>query len=91
MAKRKRDAIDAAFQSIIGGEPEDRAEVQKARPVSVKLAPDDLEALDAIAGELGVSRHALMRYAIQRLILQWRQGWRPKLKTVTQHTLSLED
>jgi len=89
MAKRKRDAIDAAFQAIIGGE-EKPTETQKARPVSVKLGPDDLAALDAIAGELGVTRHALMKYAIQRLIVDWRKGWRPKTQTITKTTLSLE-
>lgn len=91
MAKRKRDAIDAAFQAIIGGEGGGEEKPSRAKPVSVKLEPDDLEALEAIAGELGVSRHALMRYAIQRLIVQWRKGWRPKTQTVTKTTLSLED
>ncbi len=48
------------------------------KPVSVYLTAGQQERLKKIAAELGVTPHALRKYAIEKLLKDWEAGWRPK-------------
>ncbi len=52
----------------------------KAKPAGVYLTVEQQEKLSKIADELGITPHALRKYAIERLLADWRRGWRPKRK-----------
>ncbi len=47
-------------------------------PASVRLTAEEADKLKKIAQALGVSEHSLRHYAIQKLIQDWENGWRPK-------------
>lgn len=80
MADKKRKAIDSAFDSIIGAE--DRgAKPERPNPVGVLLEASELAELDKAAAELGVSRHALLQYAIRQFLANWRKGKKPRITT----------
>lgn len=59
----------------------------KPKPASVYLTVEEQERLSKIAEELGVTPHALRKFAIQRLLVDWARGWRPKRKKKTVQTL----
>jgi hypothetical protein len=44
------------------------------RPVGVGLTVGEVKALDEIAGELGIARNALLRYAVRDFIKRCRSG-----------------
>jgi hypothetical protein len=75
---KKRPSLDA--QEAAGlfrkTEPDPNIEVKlkQPNPVSVKLTADELARLDAIADELRIKRHALMRYAILYFLSQYDSG-----------------
>ncbi len=48
------------------------------KPVSVYLSAEQQEQMKKIAEELGVTPHALRKYAIEKLLKDWEKGWRPK-------------
>lgn len=64
MAKRKPLGVFAKTE----GEPE------KTTPRGVHLSAGELARLDEIAGELGIKRHALLRYAVMYFIQQYDSG-----------------
>ncbi len=48
-------------------------------PLSVKVTPEEKEELSKIAAGLGVSRHELLRYAVRKLLADWKKGERPAI------------
>ncbi len=48
-------------------------------PLSVKVTPKEKEELSEIAAGLGVSRHELLRYAVRKLLADWKKGERPAI------------
>ncbi len=55
----------------------------KPKPAGVYLTVEEQEELKKIAEELGITEHALRHFAIQRLIADWKRGWRPKTRKKT--------
>jgi hypothetical protein len=76
----KKDKVNAAY-GIIMGEQKKGAKVEKTNPVGVALTVDEVTRLGVIAGELGVSRHAVLQYAVREFIARYDQGERPKTET----------
>jgi hypothetical protein len=59
---------------------QEEAESKKKYPLSVYLNEADRKAVDEIAQWSGQSRHAVLQYAIKRMIKEWRQGITPELQ-----------
>ena len=59
---------------------QEEAESKKKYPLSVYLNEADRKAVDEIAQWSGQSRHAVLQYAIKRIIKEWRQGITPELQ-----------
>lgn len=59
---------------------QEEAESKKKYPLSVYLNESDRKAVDEIAQWSGQSRHAVLQYAIKRMIKEWRQGITPELQ-----------
>ena len=83
----KKDKVNAAFDFITEAkeetsQPKEKAS-EKVNPVGVALSKEELTRLEAIAGELSQSRHAVIQYAIRDFIRRYDQGERPKTKTET--------
>ncbi len=53
------------------------------KPQSIRLSLEEQDEIRKIAAELGISEHALRHFAIQRLLADWKRGWRPKRKKKT--------
>ncbi len=53
---------------------------KKIKPASIYLTAEEQEKVQKIADELGITPHALRRYAVQKLLKDWDRGWRPKRK-----------
>ncbi len=49
-------------------------ELDRTLPVGVGLKQSELRDLDAIAGELGVARNALLRWAVAYFLREYRAG-----------------
>ena len=49
-------------------------EKPKNYPISIYVTEDERDWLDALANNLGVSRHSLMQYGIRYFIKQYRDG-----------------
>lgn len=58
---------------------------KKNHPLSVYLTDDDRQVIDEIAAWSGQSRHAVLQYAVKRVINDWRKGKKPELQI--QHKL----
>jgi len=51
-------------------------------PISVYVSPGDKIRVEAVANELGVSRHALMQYAVLDFVARYEAGEaKPKIAT----------
>ncbi len=50
------------------------------KPASIYLTAEQQEQVQKIADELGVTPHALRKYAVLKLLKDWQRGWRPKRK-----------
>ncbi len=61
----------------------------KIKAAGIYLRPEEQEQLKEIAEELGVTPHALRRYAVLKLLKDWQRGWRPKRKKKVTQTLEL--
>jgi len=59
---------------------QEEAESKKKYPLSVYLNEADRKAVDEIAQWSGQSRHAVLQYAIKRIIKEWRNGITPELE-----------
>ncbi len=59
---------------------EEATKSKKKYPLSVYLNEADRKAIDEIAEWSGQSRHAVLQYAIKRVIKEWRQGITPELQ-----------
>lgn len=59
---------------------QEEAESKKKYPLSVYLNEADRKAVDEIAQWSGQSRHAVLQYAIKRMIKEWHQGITPELE-----------
>jgi len=78
MGKKRQNLVDDTIGRLVGGEkPGRKKSAGGLDNYSVKLAPEDIQSLEQIADELGVSRHNLMQYAIRDLIRRWQRGERP--------------
>ena len=64
---------------------QEEAESKKKYPLSVYLNEADRKAVDEIAQWSGQSRHAVLQYAVKRVINDWRKGKKPELQI--QHKL----
>jgi len=58
-------------------------------PVGVPLEAAELERLNAMAAEVGVSRSALLAYAVRLFIKRWNEGERPKKRKKTVEELDI--
>lgn len=85
MAKKKSTGLEQIFRST-----EPPAEGKPPNPVGVVLTREELDRLSQIAAELGVSRHALLQYAVRDLLRRWEAGERPRTKTVTKTETALD-
>lgn len=73
MAEKRKLAV---FTPTTGGEV-DNSDLDQGRILQsgVGLKEGEMQALDAIGKELGgIARNALMRYAVRRLIIDYRAG-----------------
>ena len=77
-------ALNPLFKTT---EPEPRPEQETAQddtkkkyPLSVYLNSADRQAIDEIAAWSGQSRHAVLQYAVKRVIKEWNQGITPDLQ-----------
>ncbi len=60
------------------------ANTRKIKPASIYLTAEEQEQVQKIAEQLGITPHALRRYAVIKLLKDWERGWRPKVsKKVT--------
>jgi len=80
MAKSKQNAVDSAVQSIIGG-GKPRVKAGKINPLGVLLESGEVDQLDQTAAELGVSRHAVLQYAVRQFLAGWKRGEKPQVTT----------
>jgi len=64
---------------------QEEAKSKKKYPLSVYLNESDRKAIDEIAAWSGQSRHAVLQYAVKRVINDWRKGKKPELQI--QHKL----
>jgi len=78
MAKKKRQAVDNAYNAIIGGDVR-AGKGKEPNPLGVKLTAEEIARLDEIAKELGVVRHHVLQFAIRDLIARWERGERPRV------------
>lgn len=76
MAKRIKSAFEQATGRV-NLESGDRP----GRTVGVALTGEQKETLEAIAAELGISRHKVMQLAIEKFLADWGGGWRPTRET----------
>lgn len=82
MAKKQK--LNAAYDLIVGSSQAGQAASGKApSPAGVALNRDELARLSDIAGQLGVSRHALLQYAIRDFIRRYDSGERPDIEIIT--------
>lgn len=51
---------------------------RKIKPASIYLTVDEQYQVQKIAEELGITQHALRKYAVVKLLKDWERGWRPK-------------
>ena len=75
MAKSIKGAFDQATRQI------DLDTDRPGRSVGIALTAEQKETLEAIAAELGISRHRVMQLAIEKLLADWAGGWRPVKET----------
>ena len=59
---------------------QEEAKSKKKYPLSVYLNESDRKAIDEIAQWSGQSRHAVLQYAIKRIIKEWHNGITPELE-----------
>lgn len=79
MADRKRKILDdplARTTPQTSDQEEQSLDLDKGPTVStgIGMRTGELEAIDAIAGELGITRNALLRWATRYIILEYRAG-----------------
>lgn len=80
MAKQKPDLSDiftsteGAQSGTHGAQDNSDLDTGNVRPLGVGLRIGEVEALDQIAGQYGIARNALLRYAVRWFILQFRVG-----------------
>jgi len=81
----RKDKVRSAYDTILQGSSEKgkKKTEKKPNPVSVSLDADEIERLNKIAADLGVSRHGLLQYAVRELIANYDRGVRPKTETET--------
>ena len=90
MDKTKRQqAVDATMQAITGGS-QAPAKGVKTNPLGVLLEADEIAQLDRAAADLGVSRHAILQYAVKQFLAGWARGDRPELGTKTTKVLKVK-
>ena len=79
----RKDKVRSAYDTILQGSSEKgkKKTEKKPNPVGVALDADEIERLDQIANEIGVSRHGLLQYAVRELIANYERGVRPKTET----------
>lgn len=82
----KKDKVNAAYGIIMGDQKKD-AKADKTNPVGVALTADEVARLGVIAGELGVSRHAVLQFAIRDLIARYDRGEKPRTEIKSINTL----
>lgn len=78
MAKSKQN-LDNLFARTTGGaaaRASDNSDLNQGniKPLGVGLSEGERSALDGIAGEHGISRNSLLRFAIRWFIVQYRAG-----------------
>lgn len=61
------------------------------KPQSIRLTLEEQDDLRKIAAELGVTEHALRHFAVQRLITDWKRGWRKQMRSVVTFALRSND
>lgn len=90
MARKKQaevtDKLGAIFKRTDAGAPAGKPGAGTGKPdtadldagltrtVGVGLKDGEIAALEAIAGELGITRNALMRYIVRRWLVDYRAG-----------------
>ena len=57
-------------------------EDKKASPVGVNLTAEEQEYAVQVARELGMTRHALLLHVCRKFLNDYRNGKRPKTKTI---------
>jgi len=67
------------FSKTETGQPE--AAPDPVRPVGIGLKASEWQRLEAMAAELGVTRHTLSLWILRDFIKRWDSGWRPETKT----------
>lgn len=91
MATKNKDKDREQIGSIMSGiselvrrtepapPPADNSDLDKGRTVQsgIGLKQGEMDAISAMAAELGVTRNALMRFAVRLLIMQYRAGESP--------------
>jgi hypothetical protein len=86
----KKDQVNAAYNLITGGK-QGKAGSGKPAPVGVALTAEELVDLQTIASNEGVSRHAVLQYAVRDFIMRYAKGERPRIETRTITTLRAGD
>ncbi len=78
MAKKTNQGLDELRNSLIPKKTETQEPAKepgdKNTPVSVYLTREEKTTLNTIAKEVGLSRHALMQYAIKEFIERYQAG-----------------
>ena len=93
MASKKQDRVKEALSEIVSGgqtqetpqEPEQQADPIK--PIGIGLKVSEWDHLEQIAGELGMTRHALAMWAIRDFMRRYDAG-EIETKTETKKALA---
>lgn len=83
----KQDEVKKAIAGITldkdqGTEPEPKKEKKPYHTITVGLTDEELTEVEAIADELGQTRHAVLKYAILEFVRRYKEGHEPEYETV---------
>jgi hypothetical protein len=88
---KKQPTINADLFKRTAPEPQAESTEEKNTPTSVYLTREEKAALDAIAAQIDMTRHAIMQFAIRDFIARYESGEiKPKTETVTRTVLKSE-
>lgn len=97
MAKKKQPTVNTNLfaktgtpeQAMLDPEAEKAEKEKKRRPIGVYLRVGTRAKVDKIAEKEGLSRHALLAYAVAYFVREYEAG-KVKIKTTTKTTLDLD-